>query len=322
FWVCSIIGAISSFFGIWTVFTNPFSTQLFGKADWWHAVLAVAAVSLAIVPILYVIGARTARDVPLPPEAQAVAGATPEGAVDIPDALTFIASEEIDYVRFEQPDLHGLSRGKTIPSRHFERFALEGLNFLGGLLGLDLQGGVASGTGYLEERNFADSLIHPDLATLRRVPWADRTARVVADPRWYDGAPLKAAPRYLAQEMLSRLTELGYTVRSGFEYEVYFIDAETRHPTFDGIQIFWSLRNSFDQDFVTWMLDSLHDTGVDVITSNAEYGPGQMEINFAPASGVAAADHAFVFKSAIKEMAQQAGYMASFMTKPYADQSA
>src|SRR5262249_31137559 len=60
FWVCSIIGAISSFFGIWTVFTNPFSTQLFGKADWWHAVLAVAAVSLAIVPILYVIGARTA----------------------------------------------------------------------------------------------------------------------------------------------------------------------------------------------------------------------------------------------------------------------
>ena len=77
FWVCSIIGAISSFFGIWTVFTNPFSTQLFGKADWWHAVLAVAAVSLAIVPVLYVIGARTAKDVPLPPEAQPVAGATP-----------------------------------------------------------------------------------------------------------------------------------------------------------------------------------------------------------------------------------------------------
>ena len=76
FWVCSIIGAISSFFGIWTVFTNPFSTQLFGKADWWHAVLAVAAVSLAIVPLLYVIGARTAKDVPLPPEAQAAAGAT------------------------------------------------------------------------------------------------------------------------------------------------------------------------------------------------------------------------------------------------------
>jgi glutamate:GABA antiporter len=73
FWACSVIGAISSLFGMWTVFTNPFSTQLFGKADWWHAVLAVAALSLAVVPILYVIGTRSAREAPLPPEAEAAA---------------------------------------------------------------------------------------------------------------------------------------------------------------------------------------------------------------------------------------------------------
>jgi len=54
----------------------------------------------------------------------------------------------------------------------------------------------------------------------------------------------------------------------------------------------------------------------------ASTAPGQVEINFAPASGVAAADQAFVFKNAVKEMAQQAGFMASFMTKPCADQSA
>src|SRR5499427_751966 len=125
--------------------------------------------------------------------------------MDISEAQEFLASEEIDYVRFEQPDLHGLSRGKTIPSRHFERFALEGLNFLGGLLGLDLQGGVASGTGYLEERNFADSLIFPDLATLRPVPWADRTARVLADPMWYNGEALRAAHRHLARQLVERL---------------------------------------------------------------------------------------------------------------------
>lgn len=67
FWVCSVIGAISSFFGMWTVFTNPFSTQLFGKTDWWHAVLAIALASLAMVPVLYVVGARTARATPAPP---------------------------------------------------------------------------------------------------------------------------------------------------------------------------------------------------------------------------------------------------------------
>ncbi len=73
---------------------------------------------------------------------------------------------------------------------------------------------------------------------------------------------------------------------------------------------------------MTWLHDCLRGTGVDVITSNVEYGPGQMEINFAPRLGLAAPDQAFVFKNAFKELAQQRGYLASFMTKPNADQSA
>ena len=67
FWVCSIIGAVSSFFGMWTVFANPFSPQLFSKDDWWHTVLIISVVSLAVVPVLYVVGARTARAAPAPP---------------------------------------------------------------------------------------------------------------------------------------------------------------------------------------------------------------------------------------------------------------
>ena len=240
----------------------------------------------------------------------------------IQEAEAHLATEGFDYVRFEQPDLHGLSRGKTVPAAHFRHYADHGLNFLGGLLGLDVQGGVASGTGYLEERNFADSLIFPDLGTLAPVPWAERTARVLADPRWYDGQPLQAAPRHLARVQLGRLEEMGYELRSGFEYEVYLADEDTGEPAFEGIQIFWSVRNNFDQGFVTALLDSLRATGVDVITANVEYGPGQMEINFAPRTGLAAPDQAFVFKNAVKEVARQHGYTASFMTKPYADQSA
>jgi glutamine synthetase len=240
----------------------------------------------------------------------------------IQEAEAYLARTGAEYVRFEQPDLHGMSRGKTVPARHFRHYAEHGLNFLGGLLGLDLQGGVASGTGYLEERNFADSLIFPDLSTLAPVPWADRTARVLADPLWYDGRPLEAAPRHLARRLLDRLERMGYLLRGGFEYELYLVKADTREPAFDGIQIFWTVRNNFDQGFVTWMLDSLAVTGVDIITSNVEYGPGQMEINFAPSMGLAAADRAFVFKNAVKELAQQRGYLASFMTKPYPDQSA
>src|SRR5215472_10683084 len=136
----------------------------------------------------------------------------------IQEAEEHLASEGFEYVRFEQPDLHGMSRGKTVPARHFRHYTENGLNFLCGLLGLDAQGGVASGTGYLEERNFADSLIFPDLGTLAPVPWADRTARLLADPRWYDGEPLHAAPRQMARRQIERLAEHGYDLRSGFEY--------------------------------------------------------------------------------------------------------
>ena len=237
------------------------------------------------------------------------------------EAEAFLEHGGYEYVRFEQSDLHGLSRSKTVPARHFRRYAEQGLNFFGGLLGLDLQGGVAPGTGYMEERNFADHLIRADKFTLSPVPWMDRTARVIADPYWYDGEPAKAAPRHVMRQMLTRLRSLGYDLRSGFEYEFYLVDGETRKPVFDGIQIFWTLRNNFDPGFVARVLDELLAAGVDVITANAEYGPGQMEINFSPALHDGGPDQAFTFKNAVKEIAQQEGYMASFMTRPYADQS-
>jgi glutamine synthetase len=241
--------------------------------------------------------------------------------MQLPDAESFLADGNYKYVRFEQTDLHGLSRSKTIPVAHFGHFSEEGLNFFGGLLGLDLQSGVASGTGYMDERKFADHRIRPDLSTLAPVPWVDDTARVICEPYWYDGEPAKAAPRFLLRQMLEKLDSMGYALKSGFEYEFYLVTQVTQEPVFDGIQIFWTLRNNFDGIFIDYVLSSLNAAGLDVITSNAEYGPGQMEINFAPAEAEKGADQAFVFKNAVKEMAQERGYVASFMTRPFADQS-
>src|SRR6476620_1419629 len=93
----------------------------------------------------------------------------------------------IDYVRFTQTDTHGISRSKTVPTRHFKRFAQSGLNFLLGQLGFDVQSGVAPGTGYLEERGFPDSRIFPDLDTFTVVPWASSTASLLCEPRFPDG---------------------------------------------------------------------------------------------------------------------------------------
>jgi glutamine synthetase len=242
--------------------------------------------------------------------------------MELDEVLSRIADDGIEFVRFEQSDLHGISRSKTVPARHVAGFVRDGLNFLLGQLGFDAQGGVALGTPYLEARGFPDSLLFPDPDTYAALPWAEATARLLCTPHFLDGTPVPAAPRLAMQRACDALAEEGYLHLAGYEYELYLVSADDRQPPFPGIQIFATLRNNFDDAFIRRVLRSMPAVGVDVITANAEYGPGQMEINFAPAVGVAAADHAFTFKNGIKELARDHGLMASFMTKPYADQSA
>ena len=242
--------------------------------------------------------------------------------MNLSEIQKLLRDKGIEFIRFEQTDTHGISRSKTIPVKHFEYFANHGLNFLLGQLGFDAQAFVAAGTGYLEELGFPDSHIKPDFDTLQVLPWAEKTARILCEPYYLDGRPAMAAPRLIVKKLLSELQTLGYRLLSGFEYEFYLVDAATRQPPFPGIQIFATLRNNFNQALVYDILRSMAAVGVDIITANAEYGPGQMEINFAPAWDIAAADHAFTFKNGVKEIALQYGMIASFMTKPHIDQSA
>src|SRR6266496_6833699 len=141
--------------------------------------------------------------------------------MNLADISQVITEQQIEFVRFEQPDTHGISRSKLIPARHAERFAEEGLNFLLGHLGFDVQGGVALGTGYLEDLGFPDSRIFPDPTTFRVLPWLEATARLICEPRFYDGRPAGAAPRYVARRQLEALEALGYKMRTGYEYEFY-----------------------------------------------------------------------------------------------------
>jgi glutamine synthetase len=242
--------------------------------------------------------------------------------MDLPELSQRLREHGIEFIRFEQSDTHGISRSKTVPIKHFEYFAQKGLNFLLGQLGFDAQAQVAPGTGYLEELGFPDSLIRPDLDTLQILPWASKTARILCEPYYLDGRPALAAPRLVVKQLLAELEGMGYRLLSGFEYEFYVVDALTRQPPFPGIQIFATLRNNFNEALLYDILRHMMDMGVDIITANAEYGPGQLEINFAPAWGVTAADHAFTFKNGVKEIAQRHQMLASFMTKPQIDQSA
>ncbi|MEM9448212.1 MAG: glutamine synthetase family protein [Cyanobacteria bacterium P01_E01_bin.6] len=234
----------------------------------------------------------------------------------IAEWISSLESKGVRYVRFELPDLHGVSRLKVVPTSKAAGYAKKGLNFYGGTLALDTASSLVGGSGYHEERKYRDHLLFPDLETCTLVPWMDDTAKVICDACWSPDDPLKGAPRYVLKVLLDLAQQMGYDVMMGHEFEFYLLDGETRKPLFDGLHIFNHIRNQYVVE-LDQMLDYLQEAGIDIITHNCEYAPSQFEINFGPGMGIRGADKAFTFKNSVKEIAHHLGYHASFMSKPF-----
>lgn len=235
------------------------------------------------------------------------------------DAEAFVAKVRkagFDYLRFELPDMAGLSRGKTIPVDHVAHYMTTGLNLYGGTVALDSYSIPVRNSGYNEEMNYIDCVMVADTETLSPVPWLEKTGRVICDTMWYDGKPQMATPRLLMKKMLELAAAQGYTVKMGHEYEFYAVDMETRQPIFGGQPIFVTAR-THGHPAIDDLIRTLQTQGIDIITYNVEHGPGQVEINYSALDGVAAADRAFVFKGTVKEYLARHGLLGTFMTKPY-----
>lgn len=237
---------------------------------------------------------------------------------DIGGILEGWREDGIRWVRFELPDMHGISRSKTVPIEYAADYAERGLNMYGGTSVLDTRSDVVPGTLYNEEKMYGDQLLHPDPDTAAVVPWADRTARFICDATWHDGTPLEATPRQVFRRALERCRAMGFEPVIGTEYEFYLLDGEMHEPLFSGYHIFNTLRNDYVPT-VRRVLEEMPQVGVSVITANCEYAGSQWEIPCAPGKGMQGPDNAFTFRNGVKEIAKQDGLLATFMSKPFAD---
>ena len=185
-----------------------------------------------------------------------------------------LEAQGVKYVRFELPDLHGVSRLKVVPIAKVEAYARKGLNFYGGTLALDTASSVVSASGYHEERKYCDQLLFPDISSCTPIPWMDNTVKVVCDAYWTPEDPVLGAPRYVLKSLLDQAKRMGFDVMMGHEFEFYLLDADSHKPLFDGLHIFNHIRNQYVPE-IAQMLDYLQAAGIDVITHNCEYAPSQ-----------------------------------------------
>jgi glutamine synthetase len=83
-----------------------------------------------------------------------------------------------------------------------------------------------------------------------------------------------------------------------------------------GYQYLSEVRLDSVGDTVEAIRDALWEVGLPPRAMEDEWGPGQLEFSFAPIGGLAAADAVVLFRSAVKQVCQRRGLLASFMCRP------
>jgi glutamine synthetase len=241
-------------------------------------------------------------------------------AIGVDDVLRLIEEHGIQLVRFETPDLNGISRGKTIAADHFGTYYEHGLALVSDIYCWDHECWVATNTGFGEDLTFADLVMRPDLETFRVLPHRDGEARVICDMEYSDGRPVEAGPRSVLRRAVDRAAERGWTVLMQTEYEFYLLDPESLTPPFEGTDITTTLTNQRLPVLKDLILHT-RELGLSPNTLNQEWGPTQYELNFDPEEGVRAGDLSFTYKTYAKEIASQHDLLLTFMTKPWSDRS-
>ncbi|NXP48534.1 LGSN protein, partial [Heliornis fulica] len=226
-----------------------------------------------------------------------------------------MARDNVQFVRFESIDLHGVSRSKNVPSRFFHEKAIHGVAMPRSYLELTLNP-KDNELDYISAANFnCDIILNPDLSTFRILPWTEQTARVICDSFTVLGNPLMTSPRHIAKKQLSQLQDNGFSLQSAFTYEfcIYGITEVVNSKTISFPAA--TILNNHDQTFIQELIEGMYYAGANIESFSSSSGPGQMEITFHPAFGIDAADSAFTFRTGIKEVAKKYNYVASFFSE-------
>ncbi|XP_071497295.1 lengsin-like [Diadema antillarum] len=236
--------------------------------------------------------------------------------VSLEDIMKEIDDKDVEFVRFEFGDLHGIARSKIVPARHFRDKATRGIGIPIAHMGLDSKGIPVPDAMYISDGKYSDALWLPDLSTFRLLPWCDNTARVIIEPV-LDGKPVGLFPRTLARNQVKRLYNMGLSLLTAHEHEFYVVNRQTGQPLTQDFNLRATVRNYTDPLLISSLMRALPAVGVDSEMIDTEKSPGQVEITYKPRFGIEAGDVAHTYKTTIKEVAMQRGYVASFMSKPW-----
>ncbi|WP_167476527.1 glutamine synthetase family protein [Nocardia arthritidis] len=238
-----------------------------------------------------------------------------------------IIAGSVEEVVLALPVLHGDPKGQRIAADHFLTEVIDnGLGACVYLLAADID--MRTGPGYAIDvagAGFGDFVLRPDLATVRRLPWDDATAYVLADATWRDGTVVPVAPRRILRDQLDRLAGMGLRAFAGTELE-FLVFRDSYQDAHDHGYRELRPATRYNADYALTGLDgvtplvrditrAMTAAGMRVETARAECHPGQYEIVFRYDDPLTTCDNHVLYKVGAKQLAAQRGAALTFMAK-------
>lgn len=244
-------------------------------------------------------------------------------------ALTdLVAAGEIDTVVTAFPDMFGRLMGKRITGHYFVNTAAShGIHACDYLLACDVEMDPVPGYKFASwAQGYGDVHLVPDLQTLRRLPWLEKTAFVLCDLRRGEhDEPVAVAPRQILRRQLERAKAAGFVVKGASELEFYIFKDSFEEAAQKGfheltpygwyIEDYQLLQGTKEEFLVRAIRNGMDEAGVPIEFSKGEWGPGQQEINLGYCDLLEMADRHVLYKQGVKEIAQQHGVSVTFMAK-------
>jgi glutamine synthetase len=168
----------------------------------------------------------------------------------------------------------------------------------------------------------ADVLARPDLTTFQLLPWYGEgagIARVFCDIVNIDGTPFAGCPRQRLRSVLASAHEQGYNFYVAPEIEYFYFSGENasgRPVPIDRGSYFDLTTDDVASQLRRRTVLTLEEMGIGVEHAQHEDAPGQHEIDLRYTDALTMADTVMSVRHVIKELARQAGVVASFMPKP------
>ena len=250
--------------------------------------------------------------------------------MDVNRLEDLIREGAVDTVLVVFPDLQGRLMGKRVTGHYFLDEVLGGdggIHACNYLLAVDVEMTPLPGYRYTSwDQGYSDFKAVPDLATLRLIPWLEKTALIMCDVIDEETAdPVEVSPRQILKRQVERANDLGYSIKVGSELEFFLFEdtyEEARAKRYAGltphaayVEDYHILQTTKDEYLIRQIRNGMDAAEIPVEFSKGEAGRGQHEINLMYTDALGMADRHAIYKNGAKEIAALSGRAITFMAK-------